>query len=155
MAGGSETIPSNRFFLEIPGMDKIGSISEVSGLDNESDVAELTQVSPKGKLVVRKNLGAMPLKMGKLTLKYAYFPGDPMQEWRQKIVTGKIEENRKNVTLKLFKRDNTDETGMSFNFLRCWPSKYSYSSFTSKSNDVVMVTVTIEHEGFEVKGYNG
>ncbi len=151
MAASVETIKSNAFWLDM-GQAQISSISEVSGLEDESDVVELSQVAEKGKLIVTKGLGANPLKVGKLTVKYAAFKTDPMRKWREDVIGGKIANIRKDITIHLYTREAGEE--MSFSFRNAWPSKYSFSSFTSKSNEAVMITVTLEHEGMSVKGYN-
>jgi phage tail-like protein len=152
MAEAHETLVANSFFLNWE-QEKIKSISEVSGIEDESDVVELIQVADKGKVVVTKGLGANPLKAGKLTVKYSAFKGDPLRIWREKIVAGKMEGNRKDVTLHVFTPDNSSEIELIFK--RAWPSKYAWSSFTAKGNDAVMVTVTLEHEGMSITGYNG
>jgi len=151
MAASVETIKSNTFWLDM-GQAQVGSISEVSGLEDESDVVELTQVAEKGKIIVTKGLGANSLKLGKLTVKYAAFKTDPLRKWREDVIGGKIANIRKDVTVHLYDREGKEE--MSFTFRNAWPSKYSFSSFTAKSNEPVMITVTLEHEGMAVKGYN-
>jgi phage tail-like protein len=101
-------------------------------------------------VVISKGLGANPLKAGKLTVKYSAFKGDPLRGWREQVVAGVV--SRKDVTLHIFTPDNKSE--IELNFKRAWPSKYAWSSFTAKGNDAVMVTVTLEHEGMSIKGYN-
>lgn len=144
-------IPANSFILDI-GIEKIGSIMEVSGLENETEVRELTQSSKGGKVIVVKSQGASPLKTGKITLKYAAFKGDPVRKWREDVVAGKMEGTRRDITITIFDEENSE--AMAFNFANSWPSKYSFSSFSSKSNEAVNVTVIIEHEGMRVAGYN-
>ncbi|MEI6044978.1 MAG: phage tail protein [Chloroflexota bacterium] len=150
MADATEILVANSFHLDW-GQDKIGAISEVSGIEDESDVVELVQVAKDGKVVVCKGLGANPLKTGKLTVKYGAFKDDPLRKWRETIVSGKVE--RKDVTLHIYTAANKGDIELTFK--RAWPSKYAWSSFTAKGNDAVMVTVTLEHEGMSIKGYNG
>ena len=62
-----DPIIGNRFYLEL-GSQQVGTLSEVSGIEDESDVVEVNQVTKDGKFVIVKALGASPLKTGKLTL---------------------------------------------------------------------------------------
>ncbi len=142
---------SNRFFLDLGGVS-IDGIQEVSGLDIETDVAELTQMSKDGKVIPLKTMGAIPVKAGKLTLKYVAMKDDPGLKWRADVIAGKMKESRKNVSLILYDLEYKEE--MRFNFSNAWPSKRAFSNFTSKGNDPVTITLTIEHEGVSVKGYN-
>lgn len=142
---------SNRFYLDLGGVT-VTSISEVSGLDIETDVAELTQSTKDGKVVVIKTPGATPVKGGKITLKYVAFKDDPVLAWRTDVIQGKMASARKNISLILYDLEYSET--MRFNFSNAWPSKRSFSNFTSKGNDPVSITLTIEHEGVSVTGYN-
>ncbi len=150
MAGARvDPIGASSFYLEVPGYDKVGSFQEISGIESETEVRELVQSTKDGKSVTIKTQGAATLKPGKLTVKYAAFKDDPMLKWRQMVVEGKMNDARKNITLTAY--DVLDKAVMKFNFSAAWPSKYAYSSFSAKSNDAVSVTLTIEHEGIEIK----
>jgi phage tail-like protein len=151
MAASTEIMVGNSFFLEW-GQDKIGSIQEVSGIEDETDVLELTQVTKDGKTITTKSSGANSLKVGKLTIKYAAFKGDPLRKWRETVISGKMDGTRKDVTLILYNQANEKE--MEYIFRRAWPSKYAFSNLSAKSNDPLAVTVTLEHEGMSVKGFN-
>jgi phage tail-like protein len=63
-----------------------------------------------------------------------------------------MKEARKNISLILYDLEYKEE--MRFNFSNAWPSKRAFSNFTAKGNDPVTITLTIEHEGVSVKGYN-
>lgn len=147
-----DAIVANRFFLEFGG-HQVTTLQEVSGLEDESDVLETEQMLEGGKYLNRKELGAMPLKGGKITLKYPSIKDDPIKKWYDSIVNQKVTDARQNVTLTLY--DLLGATTLAFDFSQAWPSKYSFSSFTVKSNDAVAITVTLEHTGMTVKGYNG
>jgi phage tail-like protein len=147
----TEPIIANRFELDL-GFDKLGSLQEVSGLEDETEVVELQQVAKGGKVLLIKTQGAMPLKLGTLTVKYAAFKDDPLKKWFDDIVNGKVKENRKSISIHLL--DFDAKPLLSFNFQEAWPTKYSFGGFTAKGNDPVSVTVTIQHEGMKVKGYN-
>lgn len=147
-----EPLIANRFFFDM-GADAISSLQEVSGIDFETDMAELQQVSKGGSLAYIKTVGANPLKMGKVTIKYAAFKGDPIQKWREEVIQGKMSAARKTCSLILYDHNGTEE--LRFNFINCWPSKRAFSSLTAKGGEPLSVTITLDHEGVQVKGYNG
>jgi phage tail-like protein len=146
-----DAVVSNRFYLDLNG-HKIDVLQEVSGIEDESDVLELQQATKSGKVVIVKSLGAMPVKGGKLTLKYAAFKEDPIKAWYDMVVNQKINDARTNISLVLY--DLESKPTFTFEFANAWPSKYSFGSLTSKGNDPLAVTVTIEHTGMNVTGYN-
>ncbi|MDB5082715.1 MAG: phage tail protein [Chloroflexi bacterium] len=147
----ADPLIANRFYLDISGV-VIEGIQEVSGLDFETDVSETLQSMAKNKLDVVKVPGANRVKTGKLTLKYITFKDDPAAKWRADVIAGKMTDARKNISLIAF--DLEGKEVLRFNFTDAWPSKRAYSNFSSKSNEPVTVTLTIEHEGVKVKGYN-
>ena len=146
-----DPIVSNRFYLDLNG-HKIDTLQEVSGIEDESDVVEVNQVTKNSKFIIVKALGAMPLKGGKLTLKYAAFKEDPIKKWYDEVVNQKIDSARTNISLVLYDLEN--KPIMTFTFSNAWVSKYSFGSLSAKGNDPLAVTVTIEHTGMGVKGYN-
>ena len=143
-------VVANRFYLDLNG-NKIDTIQEVSGIEDESDVVEVQQSMKNGKIVIVKALGAMPLKSGKLTLKYAAFKDDPIKKWYDEIVNQKVEAARTTISLVLYDLEGKPE--FTFEFARAWVSKYSFGSLPAKGNDPLAVTVTIEHSGMNVTGY--
>ena len=154
MPGGRvDPIISNRFYMTIPGLDTVGSLQEVGTVEDESEVAELQQIAKGGKMINMKTLGANPLKPGTLTVKYATFKDDPGKKWYDEVVQNKVKDMRKTITIDLYEHAKEQPT-MSFSFANAWPSKYAFGSFTSKGNDAVIVTLTLQHEGMNVKGYN-
>jgi phage tail-like protein len=143
---------ANRFFLDLGGGAGLAAIQEVSGLDAETEVRELMQSTKDGKTIIIKTQGATPVKTGKLTLKYVTFKSDPTAAWREQVTAGKMQAARKNISLILYDLEGVE--AVRFNFKNSWPSKRVFSSFSSKSNEPVTVTLTIDHEGVDIKGYN-
>lgn len=147
MAGGRiDPLGGNSFHLELDG-ENAATFKEVEGVESETDVVELVQAGPGGKQVWIKSQGAWTQKMGKITAKYAAFEGDKLLDWRQKVIDGKMEDARKNISIVLYNVE--DEEVMRFNFKNAWPSKYSWSGMNASGNDPVTVTIIIEHEGME------
>jgi len=118
----------------------------------ETDVAETTATLASGKVIPIKTPGALALKAGKLTLKYITFKDDPAATWRANVIAGKMNDSRKNISLILY--DLLGAEVMRFNFADAWPSKRAFSNFSTKSNEPVTVTLTIEHVGVKITGYN-
>lgn len=149
MANGTrvEPIISTGFSLALEG-ENVATIKEADGIELETDVRELVQAGADGKQVWIKSQGAMNRKMGKLTIKYAAFKGDKIMAWRKKVIEGKMEDARKNITLTAHTVGDTNT--MKWDFENAWPSKWSLSSFNATSNDPVIVTVVIEHEGMKL-----
>ncbi len=145
-----DPIIANRFYLDL-GKDGV-SVQEVGGIDFETEMGELQQSSKSGRVAYIKTPGANPLKMGKITVKYAAYKGDPMEPWRNDVIAGKMEKVRKDISLVLY--DHEAKEVLRFNFKNAWPSKRAFSSLTSKGNDPLAVTITLDHEGVTVKGYN-
>jgi phage tail-like protein len=142
----------NRFYLDLGSDVGVAAIQEVSGLDFETDVAETTATLASGKIIPIKTPGAVPLKSGKLTLKYITFKDDPAATWRANVIAGKMADARKNISLIIY--DLMGEEKLRFNFADAWPSKRAFSNFSTKSNEPVTVTLTIEHNGVKLTGYN-
>jgi len=154
MPGLSKTVDpiiGNRFYLDLGGNGGM-ALQEVSGLDFETDVAETTATLASGKLIPIKTPGATPLKSGKITLKYITYKEDPAAKWRGLVIGGKIKEARTNISLIIY--DLLGAEILRFNFADAWPSKRAFSNFSTKSNEPVTVTLTIEHNGAKVTGYN-
>lgn len=125
------------------------SVKELDGIEMESDVAELVQATKDGKQVQVKSRGAMDLKMGKLTVKYAAFKGDKLMKWRQDVIEGGMTKARKDLTVTAYTVDN--KASMKWKFLNCWPSKYSWSGLNSTSNEPIVATVVFDHEGMSLE----
>lgn len=151
--GGNRVDPigSNSFWLEF-GNQRVASFQEISGLEDETEVREISLSGKNGKEVGNKTQGAAALKTGKITAKYAALKNDPVWTWRQEVVTGQVQKARRNISIVLYTIGDIE--AMRFSFLNCWPSKYAFSTLSAKSNETLTVTVTIEHEGKVIAGYN-
>lgn len=154
MPGLSKTLDpiiGNRFYLDLGSQGGM-ALQEVSGLDFETDVAETTATLETGKIIPIKTPGAIPLKSGKITLKYITFKEDPAAKWRALVIAGKMKDARTNISLIIYDLEGTEV--LRFNFADAWPSKRAFSNFSTKSNEPVTITLTIEHNGAKVTGYN-
>src|SRR5438045_1073288 len=136
-----EAIVAAWFFLEAKGIS-LSSVTEVSGLEDETDMVEIQEVKDKGKVTITKVPGAAPVKSGKLTLKYPWVKDDPCYDWFVSAAKGEMDKARKDLTLSLFTVD--DKKALMFNFKRAWVSSYDPGSFSAKSSDPISITLNIE-----------
>lgn len=143
----SELIGASSFYLDLRKGAQI-SLKECSGLEQETEVRELMQTTKDGKVVIIKSQGATPVKPGKITIKYAAYKADPVLEWRQEVVDGKMDAARRDIHIVIYGVDNKEI--MRFTCKNSWPSKYAWSTLSAKSNEALEVTVTIDHEGMEM-----
>jgi phage tail-like protein len=146
---------ATNFFLELDG-EVIATLSEVSGLDVELEVAEINQRTQTGQFVQHKAF-SKPKWTGQITVK-RLAPLDATQDalwtWFNTIrekgmsATGRDGE-RKNGSVVIY--DTTMTEVARWNFYEAWPSKISNDSFTVGSNDPISETITLEHEKLERK----
>jgi phage tail-like protein len=146
---------ATNFFMEIDG-EVITTLSEVSGLDVEVEVAEVVQRTASGQLVHHKTL-SKPKWTGELTVKRTApldVTADPLWEWFVAIRDkGMSADNRggerKNGSVVIY--DTTMTEVARWNWFNGWPSKISSDSMTVSSNDPVNESITLQYEKLERK----
>jgi len=146
---------ATNFFLEIDG-EVITTLSEVSGLDLEVEVAEVIQRTADGQLVHHKTL-SKPKWTGELTIKRTSpldVTADPLWEWftdiRDKGMSAATRGGeRKNGSVVIY--DTTMTEVARWNWYNGWPSKISSDSMTVSSNDPVNESITLQYEKLERK----
>jgi len=146
---------ATNFFLEIDG-EVITTLSEVSGLDVEVEVAEVIQRTADGQLVHHKTL-SKPKWTGELTIKRTSpldVTADPLWEWfeaiREKGMSATTRGGeRKNGSVVIY--DTTMTEVARWNWYNGWPSKISSDSMTVSSNDPVNESITLQYEKLERK----
>lgn len=151
----SDPLIATNFFLEIKG-EVVDSLSEVSGLDVELEIAEVTQRSEKGMYVQHKAY-SKPKWTGELSVKRIApndSSSDQMWKWFEQIRQhGMSVDNRggerKDGSIVIY--DTTMKEIARWNFYAAWPSKISQDSLTVGSNDPVTETITLQHEKLERK----
>lgn len=149
----TDPLVAHNFFLEIDGKI-VTTLSGVSGIDLEIEVASITQTGPDGKMQIVKTVGNQA-KAGDLSITRMSpvdSTKDELWKWfndvRDKGMavaarTGK----RKNGSIVIYDSSNTEVSR--FNFYNGWPSKISVDAFSSDSNDAVKETITITCERLE------
>lgn len=146
----TDPLVAQNFFLEIDGA-VIATLSSVSGLDVEMDVATMQQAGPSGRVQTVKTLG-QPNKAGDLTMVRMAAPdmsSDKMWEWFNDIRDHgmKLSDRgsaRKNGSIVLY--DSANAEVARFNFTNGWPSKIATDQLSVESNDPVKETITLTIE---------
>ncbi len=137
------------FLVECGGIK--GYFTSIDGLGSENEVAVYKASDAKGKEVQVKVAGR--LTWGDVTLKRGLTSDMNFWKWRQEIIDGKIDANRKALTVTLLDREYNTLTA--WHFVNAWPSKISAASLSVDSNDVQVEEVTFAHEGVTREGAAG
>jgi phage tail-like protein len=142
IAGKKDQLASYTFMLEVDGIAE-ATFRECSGLDSETSVIESKETGSKGQTVIKKLPGA--LKWGDITLKRGFTDDMKLQEWRNKVVDGKLTDMRKNGSIVVYDYENKEI--LRWNFVNGWISKLQGPSLNAGGNDVAIEAITIVHEG--------
>src|SRR3712207_3279734 len=105
-----------RFRVEIDGITTTG-FTEATGFDSTTDVIEYREGTDPPH--VRKLPGLT--KFGDITLKYGLTDDKQLFDWRQAIIDGKIDKNRKTVYIIALDETGTDRARWQCE--KAWPSK--------------------------------
>jgi len=142
--GKKDQLASYTFMLEVDGIAE-ATFREASGLDSETSVIESKESGLKGQTVIKKLPGA--LKWGDITLKRGYTSDMKLDEWRTKVVDGKLTDMRKNGSIVVYDYENKEV--LRWNFTNGWISKLAGPSLNATGNDVAIESITIVHEGLK------
>ncbi|MGH9125318.1 MAG: phage tail protein [Acidimicrobiales bacterium] len=151
----TDALLATNFFLELKGQ-VVDTLSEVSGLDVELEVAEITQRTEKGMYVQHKAY-SKPKWTGEISVKRIApldATKDLMWKWFDDIRTKGMSVDNRNGERKdgsIVIYDTTMKEIARWNFYDAWPSKISQDSLTVGSNDPVSETITLQHEKLERK----
>jgi phage tail-like protein len=118
------------------------AFSEVSGLSAEAEVIEYRQgsdVTSTRKLPGRIRYGNVTLRRGLTTSRELF-------DWWTTVVQGTLQ--RRNVAIVLL----DDERRPVHRWLLhgAWPAKFEVGSLQAKGNDVLIESIELTHEGFEL-----
>jgi len=123
--------------------DVTGYFTEVSGIGSENAVATHKVVNPEAKEVTIQVPGRT--EWGEITLKRGLTDSFEFWDWRELVISGKITDARKAVTITMYDRDYTEV--VTWSLTNAWPSKLSGPSIAADSNDFAIEELTIVHEG--------
>lgn len=149
----TDPLVAHNFFLEIDGKI-ITTLSGVSGMDMELEVASITQTGPSGKMQIVKTVGnqtkAPDISITRMSPTDS--SKDELWKWFNDIrdkgmAVAARNAKRKNGSIVVYDSSNAEVSR--FNFYNGWPSKISVDAFSADSNDAVKETVTITCERLE------
>lgn len=118
--------------------------TELSGLQDESEVITHKSIGPNGKEVTQKLPGRDD--GGEITLKRGVTRGQDFWKWRQQVTAGDIQGARRNIQITLFDRAYNEV--MEFEYKNVWPSSISVTGIESSSDSYLIEEITLQHEGF-------
>nr|DAU70905.1 MAG TPA: major tail protein [Caudoviricetes sp.] len=135
-------LPSFHFEVRWSADEKdVAPFSEVSGLSVESQVIEYREGNSKVYSTIKmpglKKYGNITLKRGAMAKDNSLF------DWWNKTQLNKIE--RKNVVINLL--DELHEPVITWTVLNAFPVKVDNASYNSTSNEVLIETLELAHEG--------
>jgi len=145
MAADVQTPVGNYIFtLTLGGAEAAGFFAEASGFTNESHVVDHTAATAKGTPLVQKFAGQM--SWSNITLKRGVDAQAQLWAWRQTVIDGQIDANRKDGTINVC--DWTGAVVVTYNFIRAWPCKYSSPGLNAGGNEIFVEELELAHEGF-------
>jgi len=144
IGASGDAIAGYHFSIQVDG-EPWAQFKEVAGLSTEVQVIEHKETTLSGKDVVKKLPGQK--KFGDITLKVGVTDDKKIFEWHKKVLDGKIDEARKNGSIVLYDYANAEKAR--WNFVNAWPSKVSYGSMSTTSNDILLQDVTLVVESVE------
>jgi phage tail-like protein len=140
-----DAIGAASFGLLIEG-DQVGTFKKCGGISTKHDIITETKVKD-GKVIVFKQPGQ--LKVGDITLERGYTDNMDIYAWRDLIVNGEVDKNRKNCTLLMY--NQKDEPVAKWELFDCWPSELSGPDMDATSNDVAVEKLVLACERIERK----
>jgi phage tail-like protein len=129
----AETLIAMRWHLETDGITD-AVFKEVTGLDSESQVVEVTHAGPKGTNTIYKIPGN--IKYSNIVFRRGMTDDSKLYEWRKLVEDGKIGEARKNGTITLYAPDMT--VVKRFHFFGGWPCKLKGPALDATKNEMVV-----------------
>lgn len=116
---------------------------ECTGTTTDTDAIDYREGSDIT-MNVRKLSGLR--KYTNIVLKRGYTQDKSLWEWRKKIINGAVERRSADIILL---NENREEV-LRWRVREAWISKWDSGPFNAKTNDVVMETVELIHEGLEL-----
>ncbi len=134
----AETLIAMRWHLETDGITD-ALFKEVTGLDSESQVVEVTHAGPKGTTTIFKIPGN--IKYSNVTFRRGLTDDKKLYEWRKLVEDGKIQEARKNGTITLYSPDM--QVVRRYHFTGGWPCKLKGVMLDATKNEMAVEEMEI------------
>lgn len=132
-----------KFRVEIGGIQRAG-FRECSGLDAATDATDYREGDDKT-VTIRKLPGLK--KYSNITLKRGITDDMDLWKWRKQVMDGKIKDARKNGAIILMDDEGNDKSR--WEFVECWPTKWTGPGFNATANEVAIDTLELVHEGLD------
>lgn len=137
----SLTAASFGLFIE---KELVGTFRKCTGLSSKNEVIKEVKVK-EGKTVVQKQPGGVTV--GDVTLERGVTDSLDLYEWRQLILDGKINANRRPCSIVVY-APNEDPVAR-YELYDCWPAEFSGGDLDASSNDVFIEKVVLAVERME------
>ncbi|MCW2776974.1 MAG: conserved hypothetical phage tail protein [Frankiales bacterium] len=147
-----QNVAVTTWYLDASGTS-LAAFKTISGISLELNVVEMQHTIKGGKTSIMKSVNAGGVKPGKLTCTRGLILDDSMWTWIQDAIDGNMAKARKNITIILYNADGSESKR--YEFRNAFPSGWSLGDLDAAGTDALMETLTIEHEGFSLKGKNG
>ena len=131
------------FLVDIDGVTRAG-FTEVSGLTTDTDPIDYREGTDP--LHVRKLPGLR--KFVNVVLKRGYTQDKSLWEWRKKTLREKPATERRNLDIILLNEERQEV--LRWHIREAWISKWDSGPLNSKTNDVMVETIELVHEGLEL-----
>jgi phage tail-like protein len=132
------------FLLHLGGAEAAGYFAEASGFSTENQVVEHVAGDAKGRPLPQRFVGQV--KWPNVVLKRGVDTAQQLWQWRQAILNGQIDANRKDITIDVL--DQTAAVVVTYSFIRAWPCKYSSPGLNAGGNEILVEEIELAHEGF-------
>ncbi|WP_433260236.1 phage tail protein [Actinosynnema sp. CS-041913] len=146
MAEG-DALSTHIFGVQLGGF-MVESLQEVSGLTVEEDVVEVSQVTPTGKPILRKQPGAQ--KGGEVTLTRGLDISEEFTKWlKETLEKGAVAAARQNVTIEV--KDSEQNTVRRMQLMNAWASKWEGPTLKAGESSAATEKVTLVFEEIKVE----
>ncbi len=142
-AARNDPYPGFNFRLEVAGLS-VGSFTEVSGLDADGDAIEYREGADRVNWV-RKLPGLR--KYPNIVLKRGITQNKELWAWYRNIANGVAD--RRDGTIVLMNEARQDV--LRWHFRSAWPNKITGPSLNATSNEAVVESVELCHEGLDIE----
>jgi phage tail-like protein len=130
------------YSLELGGVS-LGFFRRVVGIESQTEIIEVKQSGPDGRMVIRKLPGAT--KWADITLERRLDATRALWDWRNEVVEGNFDQARRDGAVVAL-----DESGSEiarWSFTSGWPSAWRAADLDVGTDDGPTESVTITHEG--------
>lgn len=144
------------YSVRVPDLQFDAGFSKVSGLNEESDVAEYREGEDPPTMTKMPGL----VKFGNVTLERGIDQNQLLRTWRRQVTAARsfygisLYHHETLITLRDVKGGaqpgaNASVPLLSWSLIRSWPAVYNIADLDANSSDPLLVTVELAHEGIE------